>query len=107
MRRLIVLSICLFISVGLAAQEYDLVIKNGRVLDPETGLDAVRNVGVAGGKIARVSVDRIKGKKVINAQGLVVAPGFIDLHQHGQDLSSERVKALDGVTTALELEIGA
>src|SRR5437868_10094212 len=107
MRRLIVLSLVLFLSIAVVAQQYDLVIENGRVLDPETGLDGVRNVGVAGGEIARISVDRIQGKKVINAHGLVVAPGFIDLHQHGQDLPSERVKALDGVTTALELEIGA
>jgi N-acyl-D-aspartate/D-glutamate deacylase len=49
----------------------------------------------------------LTGRRVVSATGLVVAPGFIDLHQHGQDLASQRVKALDGVTTALELEIGA
>jgi N-acyl-D-aspartate/D-glutamate deacylase len=76
-------------------------------MDPETGLDAVRNVGIRDGKIARISFDPLAGRRVIHATGLVVAPGFIDLHQHGQDLASQRVKALDGVTTALELEIGA
>jgi N-acyl-D-aspartate/D-glutamate deacylase len=76
-------------------------------MDPETGLDAVRNVGIRDGKIARVSPDPLSGRRVIHATGLVVAPGFIDLHQHGQDLASQRVKALDGVTTALEMEIGA
>ncbi len=75
-------------------------------MDPETGLDAVRNVGVRDGKIVRISSDPLSGRRVINAAGLVVAPGFIDLHQHGQNLASQRVKALDGVTTALELEIG-
>jgi N-acyl-D-aspartate/D-glutamate deacylase len=90
-----------------AAQQYDLVIEGGRVLDPETGLDAVRNVGIRGGKISRVSSEALSGRRVIHAGGLVVAPGFIDLHQHGQDMASQRVKALDGVTTALELEIGA
>ena len=76
-------------------------------MDPETGLDAVRNVGIRDGKIARIAAEALSGQRVIHAQGLVIAPGFIDLHQHGQDLASQRVKALDGVTTALELEIGA
>jgi N-acyl-D-aspartate/D-glutamate deacylase len=69
-------------------------------------LDAVRNVGVIQGKINKISTETLVGNRVISAQGLVVAPGFIDLHQHGQDLESQRVKGLDGVTTALEMEIG-
>jgi N-acyl-D-aspartate/D-glutamate deacylase len=89
------------------AQQYDLVLEGGRVMDPETGLDAVRNVGINGGAIAKISTEQLQGRRVIHAAGLVVAPGFIDLHQHGQDLASQRVKALDGVTTALEMEIGA
>ncbi|HYK50544.1 MAG TPA: amidohydrolase family protein [Terriglobales bacterium] len=88
------------------SQQYDLVIEGGRVLDPETGLDATRNVGITGGKIARISSDLLRAKRVIRVGGLVIAPGFIDLHQHGQDIESGRVKALDGVTTALEMEIG-
>jgi cytosine/adenosine deaminase-related metal-dependent hydrolase len=112
MRRLIS---TLFLLVGvllgcftsnMAAQQYDLVLEGGRVMDPETGLDAVRNVGIRDGKIVRVSPEALSGRRVIRASGLVVAPGFIDLHQHGQDLASQRVKALDGVTTALEMEIG-
>jgi N-acyl-D-aspartate/D-glutamate deacylase len=83
------------------------VFEGGRVLDPETGLDAVRNVGIRDGKIVRVSSEALSGRRVVHAGGLVVAPGFIDLHQHGQELESQRVKPLDGVTTALELEIGA
>src|SRR5882762_726770 len=89
-----------------AAQQYDLVLEGGRVMDPETGLDAVRNVGIRDGKIVRVSSEALSGRRVVHGNGLVVAPGFIDLHQHGQDLESQRVKALDGVTTALEMEIG-
>jgi N-acyl-D-aspartate/D-glutamate deacylase len=69
-------------------------------------LDAVRNVGIRDGKIVRISAEALSGKRVIHAGQLIVAPGFIDLHQHGQDIDSERVKALDGVTTALEMEIG-
>jgi N-acyl-D-aspartate/D-glutamate deacylase len=87
-------------------QTYDIVIEGGRVLDPETSLDAVRNIGIVQGKIATITADPLSGKRTISASGLVVAPGFIDLHQHGQDLENQRVKALDGVTTALELEIG-
>jgi len=90
----------------VVAQQYDLVLEGGRVMDPETGLDAVRNVGIRDGKIARISSEALSGRRVVHASGLVVAPGFIDLHQHGQDLASQRVKALDGVTSALELEIG-
>ena len=92
-------------SIALA-QQYDLVLEGGRVLDPETGLDAVRNVAISNGKIARISVDALRARRTVDASGLVVAPGFIDLHQHGQDPESQRVKAFDGVTTALELEIG-
>src|SRR5499427_653345 len=87
-------------------QQYDLVLEGGRVMDPETNLDAVRNVGIRGGKIARISSEPLSGARVIDAGGRIVAPGFIDLHQHGQDLASQRVKAFDGVTTALEMEIG-
>jgi hypothetical protein len=107
MRKLIFsLSLLLFSTIA-AAQQYDLVLEGGRVMDPETGLDAVRNVGIRAGKIARVSSEALSGRRVVHASGLVVAPGFIDLHQHAQNLESQRVKAQDGVTTALELEIGA
>jgi N-acyl-D-aspartate/D-glutamate deacylase len=106
MRRLLFLGFLLSATL-LSAQQYDLVLEGGRAMDPETGLDAVRNVGIRDGKIARITVKALHGKRVIHAAGLVVAPGFIDLHQHGQDLDSQRVKAFDGVTTALEMEIGA
>lgn len=85
---------------------YDVVIANGRVMDPESGLDAVRNVGIRGGKIAAISSEALKGQQTIEAKGLVVAPGFVDLHQHGQDAQNYAAKAADGVTTALELEVG-
>src|SRR5882724_2717197 len=100
-------STLLLLTSFLHAQQYDLVIEGGRVMDPETNLDATRNVGIRDGKIARITEAPLNGKRVVSARGLVVAPGFIDLHQHGQDLASQRVKAMDGVTTALEMEIGA
>ncbi len=85
---------------------FDLVVVNGRVMDPETRLDAVRNVGIRDGAIAVVTEDALEGRDTIDAAGLVVAPGFVDLHAHGQDSVSEQLQALDGVTTALEMEIG-
>jgi len=89
------------------AANYDLVIRGGRVLDPETGLDQVSNVGIVGGRITRVSSEPLTGTRTIDAHGLVVAPGFINLHQHGQDAASGVLKAFDGVTSALEMEIGS
>src|SRR5690242_13204969 len=106
MRTIYVLAAFLLLIFPVYAQQYDLVIQGGRVLDPETGLDAVRNVGISNGKIIRIAETELSGKRVISAKGLIVSPGFIDLHQHGQDLENQRVKALDGVTTILEMEIG-
>lgn len=85
---------------------YDQVILNGRVIDPESKLDAVRNLGISGGVIRAISTEPLAGNTTIEAGGLVVAPGFIDLNSHGQNDESYRVQALDGVTTALALEIG-
>jgi len=84
----------------------DVVLVGGRVLDPETNLDAVRAVGIKGGRIASVTIGVPVARDTVDVRGLVVAPGFIDLHYHGQDSVSFRYLAHDGVTTALELEIG-
>ncbi len=94
------------LAVPLMAQEFDTAILNGRVMDPATGLDAVRSIGIRNGKIAAVSSGPLRGKTVMDAKGLVVAPGFIDLHSHGQTPENYGFKARDGVTTALELEVG-
>jgi N-acyl-D-glutamate deacylase len=85
---------------------FDLVLANGRVIDPETGLDGIRWVGIRDGRIAAIERSPLAGRTVLDATGLVVAPGFIDLHAHGQDLAAARMQAFDGVTTALELESG-
>jgi N-acyl-D-aspartate/D-glutamate deacylase len=92
------------VSSSLAA--YDLVILNGRVIDPESRTDAIRHLGISNGTIKTISTSKLAGRTVIDARGLVVSPGFIDLHQHGQDDENYRFKAMDGVTTALELEVG-
>ena len=93
--------------VPAAAQDrYDVVLAGGRVIDPATGLDAARHVGIRGDEIAVVSPEPLEGEVVIDASGLVVAPGFIDLHAHGQTNRANEFQARDGVTTALELESG-
>jgi N-acyl-D-aspartate/D-glutamate deacylase len=102
---LLILSICLS-SCARAPESFDLVLRSGRVIDPETNLDAVRDIGIRGDTIGSVSTGPLTGARVIDVQGLVVAPGFIDLHQHAQTEDGYRRMALDGVTTALELEVG-
>jgi N-acyl-D-glutamate deacylase len=110
---LLLLIVLLCLPLGLLAQTgdsatiYDIVIVHGRVIDPETKLDAVRNVGIIGGKIAAVSEAALKGRTTIDATGLIVSPGFVDWHTHGQNTLSDRMQAFDGVTTTLELELGA
>ena len=110
--RVIVLGTCGLLLSGAgpadepAAEVHDLVIRGGRVLDPQTGLDAVRDVAIDGSQITALVDGSAKGHQVIDARGLVVAPGFIDLHAHGQDAENYALRAADGVTTALELEVG-
>lgn len=86
--------------------EYDIVLTGGRVIDPETRLDAIRNVGIIQNRIAQISSEPLRGKQVINVAGLVVAPGFIDMHVHGRSNKEQEYQLHDGLTTALELEWG-
>ncbi len=85
---------------------FDIVLAGGRVLDPETRLDAIRNVGIRGDRIDAISEGPLRGDVIVDVAGLVVAPGFIDLHAHGQSNEANVYQARDGVTTALELEGG-
>lgn len=104
----LVLLVCsLPVAVPMGAQgNFDVVISNGRVMDPESGLNEVRNIGIVAGKIRAISAAPLMGKTRIDAKGLVVAPGFIDLHEHAQTPESYKYQAHDGVTTSLELEVG-
>src|SRR6201988_2618734 len=83
-----------------------LVISGGRVVDPRSGMDAIGDVAVTNGAIAAVGTALGGAERVIDATGLVVAPGFIDLHAHGQSIPADRMQAFDGVTTTLDLEAG-
>jgi N-acyl-D-aspartate/D-glutamate deacylase len=89
-----------------APDTYDVVLANGRVMDPASGLDSIRHVGISGGRIAAISAEPLAGDTVVDVSNHVVAPGFIDLHAHGQTTSDMELQVQDGVTTALELEIG-
>ena len=91
---------------ALAQGPFDIVVRHGRVIDPESGLDAVRDVGILAGRVAAVSEGPLEGERVVDATGLAVVPGFIDLHQHGHSLANYEAQLRDGITTSLELEIG-
>jgi len=109
MKKLIILLtlVALSFTTTANASDYDLVINNGRVMDPETKFDQVANVGVKDGKIAVITKDKITGKETVDAKGLVVAPGFIDGHQHCIEPYAYRLMLRDGRTTIMDLEIGA
>ena len=87
-------------------EPYDVAINNGRVIDPESQLDAVRSLGIRAGKIVAVSRVPLEAHEVVDAAGLTVSPGFINLHSHSVAAAGYRLELLDGVTTVLELEAG-
>lgn len=91
---------------GATGTPVDLAIVGGRVIDPESGLDRVATVEITGTRVTRVGDGVSPALRKIDAAGLVVAPGFIDLHSHAQSLAGARLQALDGVTTAVDLECG-
>lgn len=107
MRRHALIAVLLCAGIAHAATpSYEVVIAGGRVMDPESGLDAVRNVGIRDGRIESVSEEPLDGGVTVDARGLVVAPGFINLHWHGKEPHSSTYEAMDGVTSTFELEIG-
>ncbi len=104
------LSFCIggscLITTAQPKDQFDIVFSGGRIIDPETGLDAVRNIGIRNGRIVQISTNPLIGLENIDVSGLVVAPGFIDLHVHGISNVEQEYQVHDGVTTALELEAG-
>ena len=68
---------------NVLAATYDLVVKGGRVIDPSLGIDAVRDLAVAGGRIAAVEENiTADATETIDARGKIVAPGLVDIHSH-------------------------
>jgi N-acyl-D-aspartate/D-glutamate deacylase len=114
MRNIVFISILL---LGVACQSnkskksvtenYDLVVLNARVIDPETKTDAILNIGISDGQIAKLTTKEIQGRKTIDAKGKVACPGFIDLHTHSPFPLGESFQIRDGATTILDLESGA
>ncbi len=86
----------------------DLLLRGGRVVDPGTGTDEVRDVLVRDGRVAALGSDLAapQDAQVLDVTGLVVGPGFVDLHSHVHTVAGQRLQAMDGVTTALDLESG-
>ena len=91
-------TLCLALNAP-ASEIYDLVINGGRVMDPESGLDSVRNLGISGATVRAVTTASLTGRETIDGRGMVVAPGFINLHWHGTELQSDRYQVMDGVTS--------
>jgi imidazolonepropionase-like amidohydrolase len=103
---LLVVEVSTLSAQGTEKAIYDRVILGGHVMDPASNLDAVRNIGLLDGRIAVITLQAVRGRDTVDARGLVVAPGFIDIHAHGQTPETYRFQSLDGVTTSLELELG-
>jgi len=89
------------------AEDYDIVILNGRVMDPETMYDDVANVAIKDGRIVAITKQPISADETIDATGLVVSPGFIDTHYHATDVFASKMALRDGVTTGMDLEAGS
>ena len=98
--------LCSLAACDKATPAYEVVINHGRVIDPESQLDAVRSLGIRGGKIVSISEAPLAAETAIDASGLVISPGFINLHSHSVAEPGYRLELLDGVTTVLELEAG-
>ncbi|MBC7771726.1 MAG: amidohydrolase/deacetylase family metallohydrolase [Pyrinomonadaceae bacterium] len=85
MRTVLMLGVLIALhSVSRAQTQYDLILKNGHVIDPANQRDGVMDVAISGGTIARValSIPAAEARKVVDATGLYVTPGLIDLHTH-------------------------
>ena len=93
------------LSSQVLAETYDVVINNGRVMDPETLFDGVANVGIKDGRIAEISKKPLKGAETIDATGHIVAPGFIDTHFHWQAPLGYAIGLRDGLTSSMDLEL--
>ena len=86
-----------------AGHVFEMVVQGGRVMDPESRYDAVANVGIDAGTVVAVSESPLDGATVIDATGLVVSPGWIDILSYEPNSYGIWYKVADGVTTNLGL----
>jgi dihydroorotase-like cyclic amidohydrolase len=84
----------------------DRVVRGGRVIDPESGRDEIADVAITGDRVTEIGNGLAPAPAELDAAGHVVTAGFIDVHSHVNGIAGLRLQALDGVTTALELEAG-
>jgi len=88
------------------------VLQGGRVIDPASAFDAVADVIVDDDRVTAVrpappdAALHPPASRVLDVSGMIVGPGFIDLHSHVHSIAGQRLQAFDGVTTALDLEAG-
>ena len=80
---------------------WEIVLRGGRVIDPESGFDAVADVAIAEGRVAQIGTALPAAPTDVDVAGLVVTAGFVDLHSHVNDLAGLRLQALDGPGGAL------
>lgn len=106
-KQILVMALTVLLAACQIGPSYDVAINHGRVIDPQTGLDAVRHLGIKDGKIIRISTKPLRGETVLDVEGLVVAPGFIDYHWHCPAQACYEIGLKDGLTSALDLEFGA
>lgn len=106
LRLFLVPALCVLFVACAPEPRYPLVLQGGRVMDPASGLDTIADLAIQDGRIVAISPTPLRGDSIVDVRGLVVAPGFIDLHAHGQTTSDMWLKARDGFTTQLEMEIG-
>jgi cytosine/adenosine deaminase-related metal-dependent hydrolase len=85
----------------------EILFRGGRVIDPAAGYDGVTDVLISGTQVSAVAPSlSAGGAQVVDVSGLVVGPGFVDLHSHVNSIAGQRLQAMDGVATSLELELG-
>ena len=88
----------------------DLLVSGGTLVDPVVGSAAPANLGIAGGRVAYIGPESPEASRVLDVEGLLVSPGFVDTHMHDEELDDpepiQRALLLQGVTTAIAGQCG-
>lgn len=114
-KKIIIVSLSVFLllsiipiqSLGDSPKFYDIVIKGGTIYNPSTEHELKDYyIGIVGTKVERITKDNIKGKEEIDATGMIVSPGFVDLISYDPNYIGIELKVLDGVTSNLAMHGG-